>query len=428
VGAAPDSTERLSFRTWTDGDADAVLDLYSRPEVYRFLGASPGPVTDPDAARARIARWAERTKGLAGVWAIETRRAPGTPIGTALLVPLTRTDGAPSEDFEIGWHLHPDAWGQGYATEAATALLERARAGGLAEVRAVVRPDNEPSKAVCRRLGMREVGLTREWYGVDVIEYLLDLSAPDSPHVLAARIAAARAANRMLPAPVDHGLAPADAYQAQGLVLAERLEHGGGRGGWKLGYTSRVMREQMGVAEPNFGPLARAMVLPSGSVVDAGVTQPRVEPELAAVLGSDVPMDATVDEIRDAVAAWRIALEVVDSVWEGYRFDWALNTADGSSAGFVILGDPVGSRDLPKLEVTLERDDVTVGQGRGDAAMGDPVAALAWLVARLAERGDRLRADDVVITGGLTAAVPFERGSRIVATAGPATASVVRSP
>jgi RimJ/RimL family protein N-acetyltransferase len=42
-------------------------------------------------------------------------------------------------------------------------------------VRAVVYPDNAPSRAVCRRLGMTEVGRTDEWYGVDVVEYRIDL-------------------------------------------------------------------------------------------------------------------------------------------------------------------------------------------------------------------------------------------------------------
>ena len=54
----------------------------------------------------------------------------------------------------MGWHLHPDAWGHGYATEAARALVAREFAAGTSEIYAVVSPGNEPSMAVCRRLGM----------------------------------------------------------------------------------------------------------------------------------------------------------------------------------------------------------------------------------------------------------------------------------
>ncbi len=413
----PAPTERLALRAWTAADAPAVLDMYSRPEVVRFLGATPQPVIDEGQARDRIDRWAERTQGLAGIWAIERRDRPGVPIGSALLVPLPRTDGAPSAAYEIGWHLHPDAWGHGYATEAAVALIDRAAAAGLTQVRAVVYPQNEASRAVCRRLGMTEVGLTGEWYGVDVVEYLLDLAAPPSPDVLAVRIARERSFGRLLPAPGDHGLSAAAAYRVQARVLGRRLEDGGGRGGWKLGYTSAAMRAQMGVQEPNFGPLSRGMLLPNGATIDEGVTQPRVEPELAAVIGADVPPTASLPQVRAAVAEWRLALEVVDSVWTGYRFDWALNTADGSSAAYVVLGDPVTSTDLGDVEVVLAVNGREAGRGSGSAAMGDPAVALAWLVSRLAEGGEQLRAGDVVITGGLTAAVPFAPGDRVEATA-----------
>ncbi len=232
---------------------------------------------------------------------------------------------------------------------------------------------------------------------------------------LARRIVAARAESRVLAAPVDHGLTPDQAYRIQERVLAPRMAAGGGRGGWKLGYTSAVMREQMGVAEPNYGPLARAMILdgstPQGSVVSAGVTQPKVEPEIAAVLATDVSPEVPLDELRAGVRSWHLALEIVDSVWEGYRFDWALNTADGSSAAFVVLGpaivpeDGEGSIDLSAIAIELSRNGEPQAQGRSDAAMGDPVRALHWLSKRLADRGEFLMAGDVVITGGLTKAV-----------------------
>lgn len=233
------------------------------------------------------------------------------------------------------------------------------------------------------------------------------------PVALAEQIVRAREQGRLMPAPVNHGLGPAEAYASQAAVLAPRLAAGGGRGGWKLGYTSAVMREQMGIDEPNYGPLARRMILVDGAVVGEGVTQPRVEPELAAVLGHDVARGASIDRVRSAVAEWRIALEVVDSVWEDYRFDWALNTADGSSAAFVVLGDAIaGTRDddLPALEVDLVIEGRAVGSGRAEAAMGDPALALHWLVQR-----EALVAGDVVITGGLTEARPFEPGASVSA-------------
>jgi RimJ/RimL family protein N-acetyltransferase len=168
----PPPTARLSFREWEEADAPVILDLYSRPEVYRFLGAAPAPVPDLAQARARIARWRERApEPWSGVWAV---LVDGEPVGTGLLVSLPRSDGLPSDAVEIGWHLHPDVWGRGYATEMGHALLAQAHAHGLHSVRAVVYPDNTASRAVCLRLGMDEVGETDRWYGVTLTEYLID--------------------------------------------------------------------------------------------------------------------------------------------------------------------------------------------------------------------------------------------------------------
>jgi RimJ/RimL family protein N-acetyltransferase len=175
----PEPTRRLSFRRWHESDAPVILDMYSRREVYRFLGSAPRPVHDLDEALSRVEMRNERTHGLDGIWAI-VRSADDAVIGTVLLVPLTRTDGAPTDVYEIGWHLHPDAWGSGFATEAAGAVIARARDGALTQVRAVVFAENAASHAVCRRLGMTQLGLTDEWYDAELVEYRLDLARDDT--------------------------------------------------------------------------------------------------------------------------------------------------------------------------------------------------------------------------------------------------------
>jgi RimJ/RimL family protein N-acetyltransferase len=92
------------------------------------------------------------------------RGAEDQPLGSVLLVPVPEaTDGA----IEVGWHFHPDAWGHGYATESAAGALQRGWDAGLARVIALTYPDNEPSQAVCRRLGMTHEGLSRAYYGIE---------------------------------------------------------------------------------------------------------------------------------------------------------------------------------------------------------------------------------------------------------------------
>jgi 2-keto-4-pentenoate hydratase len=246
---------------------------------------------------------------------------------------------------------------------------------------------------------------------------------------VAAAISHARGRRECIEAPfAGHVLDEEAAYAALALVVANRLAGGEHLVGWKLGYTSAVMRAQMGVSQPNFGPLTDAMLLADGAVVPESVIQPRVEPEIALVIATDVEGPASPYEITAHVASARAALEVVDSVWCGYRFTWADNTADGSSAAFVVLGPELSLSDLSDMAAALERNGESVGQGRASDTMGSPMAALAWLSARLQERGERLRGGQVVITGGLTRAVPLDPGDVVTATIGGERVTVSRQP
>ncbi len=160
------STERLIAREWTTDDAEDAFAIYGREEVARWLGAPPQrPTASVEAMRANleriIARNAQHSQQY-GLWALELRGS-GTVIGAVLLVPLAEADG----EVEVGWHLNPDHWGHGYATEAGRGALRLAFGPcGLAEVLAVVYPDNAKSIAVCRRLGMTHLGQTDRYYRV----------------------------------------------------------------------------------------------------------------------------------------------------------------------------------------------------------------------------------------------------------------------
>ncbi|MFI7214648.1 GNAT family N-acetyltransferase [Micromonospora maritima] len=174
------STERLVVRDWTESPDDLarVYDIYSREEVMRWLGGGAGLMTDPAQARDRVRLWRERWAPYAGrwgLWAIAPRDADRVA-GSVLLKPLPGRDGVTlTDDVEVGWHLHPDAQGHGYATEAARAVLEREFATGTPRVYAVVMAGNEPSMAVARRLGMTHVGVRSDWYGgADLETFVLD--------------------------------------------------------------------------------------------------------------------------------------------------------------------------------------------------------------------------------------------------------------
>jgi RimJ/RimL family protein N-acetyltransferase len=130
-----------------------------------------------DEADARIVRWAELNAAdrSQGRWAVE-RKDDGTVVGTVLLVRLPEGDG----ELEVGWHLHPDSWGHGYASESARAVLDRAFRAGVPEVFAVVRPDNTASLAVCHRLGMEPLGRTDRYYEQELELFRAPPGVPDT--------------------------------------------------------------------------------------------------------------------------------------------------------------------------------------------------------------------------------------------------------
>jgi 2-keto-4-pentenoate hydratase len=177
-----------------------------------------------------------------------------------------------------------------------------------------------------------------------------------------------------------------------------------------------VMRQQMNIAEPNHGPLTSAMLLPNDTVLPGSLTQPRVEPEVALVLAANLPADCSTAQAAAAIGSVRAALEVVDSVWIDYRFTLADNTADGSSAAAVVVGPELGDvQSSDRVRVELFGNGRPVGVGQGADAFGHPLQALRWLARALEAQGEGIRAGDVVITGGLTAAVPIARGEVVTA-------------
>ena len=153
------ATERLLIRPWHPDEVDRFYDMRRRMTVARWIGGRP--LTNRRDAIALLERLGAELAldPRFGAWAVVDRRTQ-IPAGTVLLKALPAGDG----EVEIGWHLHPDSWGQGFATEAATAILARGFALGLDEIWAVTHPDNRRSIRVCQKLGMTELGLTHRWY------------------------------------------------------------------------------------------------------------------------------------------------------------------------------------------------------------------------------------------------------------------------
>jgi RimJ/RimL family protein N-acetyltransferase len=151
---SPLHTERLVVRTMTPDDAGDVHAYQSREDVCRYLTFEP---RSREEVAERVTRHAQATTLAAAgdYWqlAVERAGARGRVIGDVFFT-IKSTENATGE---IGWTLHPDFSGQGYMTEAASAVLDLAFGPiNLHRVRADLDPRNTGSTALCRRLGMRE--------------------------------------------------------------------------------------------------------------------------------------------------------------------------------------------------------------------------------------------------------------------------------
>jgi 2-oxo-3-hexenedioate decarboxylase len=206
------------------------------------------------------------------------------------------------------------------------------------------------------------------------------------------------------------------AYLVQRIVIEAHLDAGEHIVGAKLGLTSRAKQQAMGVSEPLYGWLTSGMVAASGEPLDlSSLIHPRVEPEVAFLIGEEIPTPATVTGVLAATKAVFCALEVLDSRYEDFRFTLPDVIADNASSARFVLGSmavpPADAGDLRLVGCVMRKDGEVVATAAGGAVMGHPAASVAWLVNQLAERGEKLAPGSIVLSGGLTAPVPLTPGS-----------------
>src|SRR5476649_1837765 len=157
VFTGPLHTERLILRLMTEADLDDIHSYQSREDVCRYLLFEPRTreeVAEKVAAHARAT-----TLEKDGDYLQLALELPATPDAPARVIgdSYFTISSAENSKGEIGWTLHPDFAGHGYAAEAASAVLDLAfRVLRLHRVMAQLDPRNDASIALCKRLGMRE--------------------------------------------------------------------------------------------------------------------------------------------------------------------------------------------------------------------------------------------------------------------------------
>ena len=217
-----------------------------------------------------------------------------------------------------------------------------------------------------------------------------------------------------------------DAYAVQAALLERKYAAGRTRIGWKIGLTSRAMQMALGIDIPDSGVLTDEMAFPTGAIVPKGrFIQPRIEAEIAFLMGADLAgADVSRNAVLGATQAVAPALEILDT--RIVRADPQTGAArkvfdtisDNAANAGVVLGEArhaVDAFDLRWVGAIVARDDTVEETGLGAGVLNDPVESMVWLVRRLAQYGQGLRAGEVVLSGSFIRPVECPPGTRIAA-------------
>lgn len=224
-------------------------------------------------------------------------------------------------------------------------------------------------------------------------------------------------------APVRERLPKGDvdaAYAVQMSQVRRWLDGGRRIAGRKIGLTSKAVQRQLGVGEPDFGHLFADMVYGSGEEAPfALLQQPKVEAEIAVVLGADLDMaDVTLADVIRAVDYVAPALEIVGSRIAGWDITIVDTIADNASSSLVAVGGPahrLSGVDLIDCAMSMTVNGLEVSSGAGAACLGSPLNALVWLARRSHALGSPLRAGELVLTGALGPMAAVNPGDQVEA-------------
>lgn len=242
-------------------------------------------------------------------------------------------------------------------------------------------------------------------------------------HLAAARLLARawQSGEHLAALPVEvRPVTRADGYAVQAL-WPEVL--GQGVAGWKIAATSQAGQQHIAVGGPIAGPVFAHRVHAGGCELGLAANGMRVaECEVVFRFGRTLAPRAqgyTRDEVIAAVAALHPGIEVPDSRFLQFeRAGEAQLIADCACTNDMVVGAAVAPQHLDALPALAVRAEVSDGRslhGLGSNALGDPVAALVWLVNELAAAGRPLQAGQFVTTGACVVPIPVLAGQEVQA-------------
>jgi 2-oxopent-4-enoate/cis-2-oxohex-4-enoate hydratase len=209
-----------------------------------------------------------------------------------------------------------------------------------------------------------------------------------------------------------------DAYRIQLRFVQRRLDAGETVVGKKIGVTSQVVMDMLGVNQPDFGHLLSGMAFSEGEAIStAGLIAPRAESEVAFILGRDLQgPGVTAADVLRATDCVMPCFEIVDSRIRDWKITIHDTIADNASCGVFTLGGTRRSPrdlDLALAGMVLEKNGEIVSTTAGASVQGSPVNAVAWLANTLGRLGITLKAGDVILSGSQSPLVPVKAGDSL---------------
>lgn len=213
----------------------------------------------------------------------------------------------------------------------------------------------------------------------------------------------------------------ADAYVVQRAWVDRKVAEGRRLIGHKVGLTSTVMQQSLGIDEPDHGALLDDMRFDDGADVPFDrFIKPRVEIELAFVLDRDLRGDGcTAEDALAATAYVTPAMEILDARVQmtdpetGHLRTIVDTVSDNAADAGVVLGDiqvKPDEIDLRWVPGLLIQNGTIVESGVSAAVLDHPANAVAWLAKRLGALGVTLEAGQVILAGSFIRAVPVAKG------------------
>lgn len=216
----------------------------------------------------------------------------------------------------------------------------------------------------------------------------------------------------------EPGITIDDAYQIQLRMIQHRLDAGERVVGKKIGVTSKVVMDMLGVNQPDFGHLLSGMAYDEGQPISVGsLIAPRAEAEVAFILARDLEgPGVTAADVLRATDCVMPCFEIVDSRIRDWKIRIQDTVADNASCGVFTLGGVRRSPrdlDLALAGMVLEKNGEVISTSTGASVQGSPVNAVAWLANTLGRLGIALKAGDVILSGSQSPLVPVVAGDSL---------------